>query len=175
MTEKISVTKCAKLFMSHEDKINFGTKIHKYIETYFKTNKNPIVNNEDEKKIFLHFKEFLKDHPFYELIGCEKEINYVYKNKKIVGKIDAIFRNVNSPKNIIIVDWKIKKDLDYSENKSYWYIMNLYAKMLQKEMPNARIQMYLVLLHQHRASYVLVPCSDVAFTLDQLLDLSFES
>lgn len=173
MTEQISVTKCAKLFMAREEKINFGTKIHKYIESYFKTKKNPVVQTEDEKKIFLHFKEFLRDHPYFELIGCEKELQYIYKNKKIVGKIDAVFRNINSPKDVIIVDWKIKKDLDYTENKSYSYILNLYSKMLQNEMPNIRVKMYLVLLHQHRVSYILVPCNNISYSLDELLDLSF--
>ncbi|QKE44551.1 hypothetical protein Yalta_104 [Yalta virus] len=172
MTQNISVTNCAKLFMSYKDKINFGTKIHKYIESFFKTRINPIVETEDEKKIFLHFKEFLRDHPYYELVECEKDISYIYKNKKIVGKIDAVFRNVNSPKDIIIVDWKVKKDLDYSDNKSYEYILNLYAKMLKNEMPQNRIRMFLVLLHQHRASYVLVPVNNISQTLDKLLELS---
>lgn len=172
MEEKISVTQCAKLFMDVEERQNFGTKIHKYIEYYFKTNTNPIVNSEDEKKIFLHFKEFLKDHPFYELVECEKDISMIYKNKKIVGKVDALFKHKTNENEYILVDWKIMKDLDFDRNKRYWFIMNLYSKILQEQLHTNKIKLFLVLLHQHRSSYILIPCSETKYSLRELLDLS---
>lgn len=172
MAENISVTKCAKYFMLAENNQNFGTKIHKYIEKYLKTRTNPIVNSEDEKRIFLHFKEFLKDHPYYEFIEAEKNICYRYKNKNITGKIDALFKHKLVSNEYIIVDWKIMKDLDFEKNKKYWFIMNIYCKILQELMPNTKIKMFLVLLHQHRNSYILIPCSETNYSLKELLDLS---
>lgn len=175
MAKAISVTTCAKMFMTNENKNNFGTKIHKYIENHLKTGQKMCVENEDEKKICLHFKEYLKDHPYLKLVECEKEIEYIYKNKKIVGKIDAVFKNINEPNEISIIDWKIKSDLSYDDNKSYSYIMNLYSKILQKEFPNAIIKMFLVLLHHHKLSYIIIPCSDIDYSLEELLDLSFNT
>lgn len=78
---KMSVTQCAKLFMNLEQKENFGTKIHKFIENFLNSGQIPTVNSEEEKKVFLHFKEFLDDHPFFEFVYSEKEINYTYKKK----------------------------------------------------------------------------------------------
>lgn len=168
---KISVTECAKLFMNLEQKENFGSKIHKFIENYLNKGKIPTVNSEEEKKVFLHFKEFLDDHPFYEFLYSEKEINYTYKKKIISGKIDAVFKNKNNPNEYIIIDWKVMRDLDYNSNKRYVYTMNLYSKMLQKELSeNIKIKMFLVLLHQSRISYILKPCEESKLTLNQLLD-----
>lgn len=172
--KKISVTKCAELFMDIGNKQNFGTKMHKYIETYLKTKTHPVVNSEDEKKIYMHFLEFLKDHPFYEFVESEKEISYVYKKRKIVGKIDAIFRNKNDPDEYIVIDWKIMKDLDFERNKKYWYSINLYTKIFRKNInrDGLKIRMYLVLLHQDRASYIIKPYNESGFSLLELLEIA---
>lgn len=172
---KISVTQCAKLFMNLEQKENFGSKIHKFIENFLNNGQIPTVNSEEEKKVFLHFKEFLNDHPFYEFLYSEKEIKYTYKKKIITGKIDAVFKNTNNPNEYIIIDWKIMRDLDFNSNKTYMYIMNLYSKMLQKHLgENIKIKMFLVLLHQSRISYILKPCQESKLSLEQLLDSAYK-
>lgn len=175
--KSISVTECMKKIVNsgrNKNEAAKGTKLHDIFDNFLKTKKKPTNLDNDEIMIFNMFIEFLNDFNHCTLFGSEKEIEYLYKSKKIKGKIDAIFYDEKLDE-IHIVDWKITSNLSFETVQQYGCVLNIYAGMFQKLYPEyKKIKLYLVLLHQQNMSYILVPIQLLKLTLDQILAPVFE-
>lgn len=171
----ISVSECASYAIKKNELGKYGTKMHLYFDNYFKKSKIPSNLDSKDKKIFDMFLEFLDDIKDYILIESEKSISYNYGKHKINGCIDAIFGKENDKTEIIIVDWKIMKEISEERYLKYTYVMNMYTKMLCHEYPIIKnIRKWIVMLHNSHISYVIVPVKDCSLSLDEMIKNSLE-
>ena len=171
----ISVTECMKSIVNKgRDDAKKGTKLHNIFDIFLKTKQYPSNLSCDEIKIFNMFIEFLDDFSHYTLIGSEKDIEYIYKDHKVKGKIDAVFLD-DKLKEVHIIDWKIVRDLSFESVQRYGCVLNIYAGIFMRQHPEyTKVKASLVLMHPKRMSYILVPILMSKMTLEQILEPVFE-
>lgn len=173
--QKYSVTECSEILMEKikNENTKNGTGIHKHIEKYLVKNKDPILLNPQDEKTFKNFKEFMSCINHLTLHSVEQEIIYTYKEKTIVGKIDAVFK-YPSKKEYYIIDWKIMYDLDDYKMQKYEAIMNMYMKMFKNYFKDSvKVFMYIVILDYRHESFIAKEVNTFDITLDNLLGKLF--
>ena len=142
------------------DARDLGTLMHAGIESFFKTNLEFYVSSSPES---IQFRNFCREHAdlLFPIVGIEQRI--VDQYYRLAGTVDLITADeINE--SLILIDWKRtpkvlqppdnSKTVDISAN--YWYQLNLYREIIEKNYAVKVSQMYIVQLHPELDNYRLV-------------------
>lgn len=130
-----------------------GTRLHLHIEQFYMDGTIP----QESPPEWEQFMKFVEDHGDWDIIGCEIRVH----NRKVAGTIDAIF---NTPKGVVLVDWKRCKAIDFSGYRNgigymkhledcnynrYSLQLSLYRQLVAHPIVDA----YIVQMHPDLSSY----------------------
>ena len=151
-----------------------GTALHKYIENFYNGIDEPVDELNYEIDMFYDFVRQTRALTPYRTEW------YIWDEKhKIAGSIDMLFRPnpIQYPNVVAIYDWKCSKEiksvnryekgrspiehLDDCNKNHYSLQLNLYKYILETNYNLSVAEMYLVIIHQNRESFGLIPIADM--------------
>lgn len=162
-----------------------GTKMHKSIETFYKTGEIP----ETIPKEFEMFQTFHKNNSHLEPYRSEWSI-YI-KDLKLAGQLDMLYRTTTKDKEtFVLCDWKrcksIEKTNRFRNGKDplghlpdcnfthYSLQLNLYKYILEKYYGLNVGEMYLIALHPTQENYLQFEVPVLQDEIEKLLQARLE-
>ncbi|CAM9807913.1 unnamed protein product, partial [Phaeothamnion confervicola] len=157
-----------------------GTKMHLNIENFYEG-----LPHETSSKEFKLFQEFVNDHP-WEMYRTEWVV--FHEEAKICGSIDAVFKDPDDDKALVIADWKRSKEIKYQNSWEsgthpltkglqhcnfilYSLQLSTYRFILEVKY-GAKINQtpFLVILHPSQTSYQKIETIDLRDVVKKLFD-----
>jgi ATP-dependent exoDNAse (exonuclease V) beta subunit len=146
-----------------------GTELHQQIECFYKHGNVPDVQTTE----FKQFLQFVQDHPAWHLLASEYRVH----NDWAAGTIDAVF---DTPKGIVLVDWKRAKSIDYAganqgrdvmkhvadcNYSKYSLQLSLYKKLMAQDVRS----LYIIQMHPDIENYRKIRAVDFSYEAAILL------
>lgn len=164
-----------------KERCDLGRLLHKNIEIYFTSGNEP-PDNQRKTPDWQQFKNFLYDHPDWELVECEKQ-KFRLRNKRkngyigTAGTIDAIFK---TPDGYVVVDWKRVEKIKFDgysagiDHMRHVPDANFYRYSLQISLYSGMVDIeivagYIVQFHPGQEDYIMYKTHDFHIESERIL------